>query len=566
MRSSEDRPVPHFIRRRVPSGFEDFVDADRYIDYQKVVEVALNPDDEMRNLQVALCYSLTSTRMDRRLVYGYRRSRDGELRANANWFTVAQWAVLTVGRNLRTRDLPHRTSALPEALRRRLTPAILNVRAADDRRIAAALSYGQVMVFASVYRALLKWSSFADSHPHAVGPGLFAAEDDLAADHDQEDAPELEGAGPAEAPDSEETNADAGASDSAGADHDATVEVPVQGLDEMVQSFLAEKQAAETKEHEADRAQRRVVKALAVQLGADPIRMDPDDPLQASEAFYEDVLDAITDRSGYQEELIYAFELYRRAAFTSPERREGSEERSRADLIFEATLRIAAVEQVILDEAVTMVVDQLPRHVAEQAEGRLATFAERSLRVPRRIAQVNASKRLTGLSVMARDLWARVMTDQIMVVAFPGETVRIGRDIRLRDWRKPFYAKDLEVLSSGAQALFDQFDRSLGDGRGAGAGDWRRYDDRMNFVSNLLRSRQQDASLFWQPFTEEDVDNVWRGVYPKRIGDPYEQAVRSPSFPIDEDGADLDTVSCDEVAVGRGAYDPEGDLFGETNR
>jgi hypothetical protein len=555
----------------VPSGLEDFVDADRYIDYQKVVEVALNPDDEIRNLQVALCYSLTSTRLDRRLVYGYRRSQDGELRANANWFTVAQWAVLTVGRNMRTRDLPHRTSVLPEALRRRLTPAVLNLRAADDRRIAAALSYGQVMVFASVYRALLKWSSFADSHPHAVGPGLFAPEDDAPQDPGPEDAPGLEGeeveaeAGLDDA-DSDEANAAAGSSNGAGAHDGATVEVPVAGLDAMVQSFLAEKHAAETKEHEEDRAQRRVVKALAVQLGADPIRMDPDDPLQASEGFYEDVLDAITDRSGYQEELIYAFELYRRAAFTSPERREGREERSRADLIFEATLRIAAVEQVILDEAVTMVVDQLPRHLAEQAEGRLATFAERSLRVPRRIAQVNASKRLTGLSVMARDLWARVMTDQIMVVAFPGETVRIGRDIRLRDWRKPFYAKDLEVLSSGAQALFDQFDRSLGDGRGASAGDWRRYDDRMNFVANLLRSRQQDASLFWQPFTEEDVDNVWRGAYPKRIGDPYEQAVRSPSFPIDEDGTDLDTVSCDEVAIGRGAYDPEGDLFGETNR
>ena len=75
---------------------------------------------------------------------------------NANWFTIAQWAVLTVGRNLRGGDAPHRASALPQAVRRRLTPAVLNLRSADDRRVAAALSYGQVMVFASVYHALLQ--------------------------------------------------------------------------------------------------------------------------------------------------------------------------------------------------------------------------------------------------------------------------------------------------------------------------------------------------------------------------------------------------------------------------
>ena len=81
---------------------------------------------------------------------------------NANWFTIAQWAVLTVGRNLRGGDSPHRASALPQAVRRRLTPAVLNLRSADDRRVAAALSYGQVMVFVSVYDALLRRPELAD--------------------------------------------------------------------------------------------------------------------------------------------------------------------------------------------------------------------------------------------------------------------------------------------------------------------------------------------------------------------------------------------------------------------
>jgi hypothetical protein len=547
------RPSPDFIERHVTAGFDDPLLGGRAIDFQKVVEVALNPDDEMRNLQVALCYSLTSARMDRRLVYGMP---DGETpRVNANWFSVAQWAVLTVGRNMRSSDLPHRTSDLPASLRRLLTPAILNTRAADDRRIATALSYGQVMVFASVYRALLKWSDFADGQPLEVGRGHFASAGEPDADP---------GEPPAEAPLPQADDAELETVPDGTDDGSVTVDAEaLRRVIERADSFFESQQAlaAQAAEREAqeDVARRRVVKGLASQLGADVSGIDPDAG-QPSADFYRDVLDAIADRAGYEQELVWAFELYRRAAYTAPERRAGTEDRTRADLIFEATLRIAAVEQVILDAAVTMVVEQMPRHLVGQAEGRLATFVERSLRVPRRIAQVDASRRLNGLAEAAKEIWARVMTDQVMVVAFPSETVRLGKDIGFRDWQRPFYAEELQVLSPSAQALFDQFDRSLGDGRGAGAGDWRRFDDRLNFVANLLRSRQQDASILWQPFSEEDIDRVWNGQRPSRLSDPYEQAVRTPT--VYE--SDLDTVSCDELAAGRGAYDPSLDKVGRT--
>jgi hypothetical protein len=178
-----------------------------------------------------------------------------------------------------------------------------------------------------------------------------------------------------------------------------------------------------------------------------------------------------------------------------------------------------------------MVINHVPEHLAHQLEGRLAVFAERSLRVPRRIAQVNASSRIAKGAAAARDMWARVMTDQILVLALPSETIRLGRDLPCRDWRKPFYAPALEQLSPEASELFDAYDRSLGDGRGAGAGDWRRWDDRLNFVANLMRSRHDDPSLFWQAFTNEDEDLIWRNRYPSRVVDPFEQAIRSPWFP-----------------------------------
>jgi hypothetical protein len=204
------------------------------------------------------------------------------------------------------------------------------------------------------------------------------------------------------------------------------------------------------------------------------------------------------------------------------------------------------------------VIDHLPNHLGHQLQGRAATFAERSLRVPRLIAQATTRARTANLTAVASEVWSRVMTDQVMVVALPTETIRLGRDIPSRDWRSPFYAPDLQRLSPEAKRLFDQYDRSLGDGRSAGAGDWRRFDDRMNFSVNLLRSRQQDSTLFWRPYTDEDVARVWTGAYPNRAADPFEQAIRSPSLIAapDQSTKDLDTMSCEEQPEGPATVRP----------
>ena len=203
-----------------------------------------------------------------------------------------------------------------------------------------------------------------------------------------------------------------------------------------------------------------------------------------------------------------------------------------ADLIFEANLRIAAVEQVILDDAVTLVIDHVPRHFTAEAEGRLVTFAERSLRVPRRIAQINSSRRIAGAAAVATDLWARVMTDQVMVVAFPAETIRLGRDIPRRDWRRPFYAPGLKKLSPSASALRPV--RPIARRRARG----RRR--RLATVRRPHELRRQPPAV---PAAGPHallaaVHRRGRGAgverwYPSRMADPFEQAVRRPWLPDD---------------------------------
>jgi hypothetical protein len=76
--------------------------------------------------------------------------------------------------------------------------------------------------------------------------------------------------------------------------------------------------------------------------------------------------------------------------------------------------------------------------------------------------------------------------------------------------------------------LVGAFDRSRAAGRGSGAWDWRRYDDRMNWAVTLVRSRQQDPSLFWAPYDEEDAARILAGRRPQSNGDPANFEVLAP--------------------------------------
>ena len=50
-------------------------------------------------------------------------------------------------------------------------------------------------------------------------------------------------------------------------------------------------------------------------------------------------------------------------------------------------------------------------------------------------------------------------------------------------------------------ALLAEYDRTGGTGIGSGAEDWAKLPQRMNYILNLFRSRQQDAALLRPPFT-----------------------------------------------------------------
>jgi hypothetical protein len=202
-------------------------------------------------------------------------------------------------------------------------------------------------------------------------------------------------------------------------------------------------------------------------------------------------------------------------------------------------LLITAVEQDVVDVVVRQVVDLVPSLASAALATRLSNWAEWLLGVPRQVAALQMPMWLAPKQRRASELWARFMTDQILIMNLPTETLRLGRDMPPLRSSRTYYPADLadlaEVEDLGDLGALDAvaredcaelhrrvsaFDRSRGDGRGTAAWDWRRYDDRMNWAVNLLRSRQQDPSLFWAPFGDEDRQRILNGRRPRTAGDP----------------------------------------------
>jgi len=108
---------------------------------------------------------------------------------------------------------------------------------------------------------------------------------------------------------------------------------------------------------------------------------------------------------------------------------------------------------------------------------------------------------------LATKLWERVATRFLMSLSLPGgQTLPLGRDIPRAHAAPTFLPAPLEDIPDPAELreLLAQYDRAHGDTDERTASvDWCQLEDRMNFIVNLFRSRQQDPALLEPPFTDE---------------------------------------------------------------
>jgi hypothetical protein len=217
-----------------------------------------------------------------------------------------------------------------------------------------------------------------------------------------------------------------------------------------------------------------------------------------------------------------------------------------------ATCLLTAAEQSVVNRALAVVIQSVPDRLLAGIERQMAKVVQRQQDVPSQIAAVKLLSRLASLQAPLQDAWARLMTDQLLVIVLPTEMLRLGRDVPLPNAVAPMFPSPLRNLQIQATVLDDyraerdffeikkkltilqsfvaSLDRS-NSGRGSAARDWRRFDDRMNWAISLFRSRQPDPTLFWPPYSVEDTIRIREGKLPNATGHPGQAGVNPPLDP-----------------------------------
>jgi hypothetical protein len=112
------------------------------------------------------------------------------------------------------------------------------------------------------------------------------------------------------------------------------------------------------------------------------------------------------------------------------------------------------------------------------------------------------------------DVWDSITTELLMTLRVPGATLRLFDDVPPGSGGVLFPTALATLTEVPPDSVFGTWDRTNGTGTPSGARDWAVLGQRMNYIVNLFRSRQQDASLADAPFSAEQLATMQAGTVP----------------------------------------------------
>lgn len=130
--------------------------------------------------------------------------------------------------------------------------------------------------------------------------------------------------------------------------------------------------------------------------------------------------------------------------------------------------------------------------------------------LPRTVADELLTLALPEMERIGRD----VITAEMMRLALPGETLDLAHDVPAGAGGHVFPDELVKLDLPELRSLVAVYDRTGGTGRHSGAHDWANLDDRMDYIVNLFRARQQQAALLGDPFSAEQVAAMQDGRVP----------------------------------------------------
>lgn len=101
---------------------------------------------------------------------------------------------------------------------------------------------------------------------------------------------------------------------------------------------------------------------------------------------------------------------------------------------------------------------------------------------------------LTPVVSEVQALVRSLVTESLMVLELPGETLRLGDDL---SGQFPLALQHIDLAA--ARRLLEKVDPTLDSLAGSSARNWADFPERMHFIADLFRSRQQTARLFEAP-------------------------------------------------------------------
>ena len=216
-------------------------------------------------------------------------------------------------------------------------------------------------------------------------------------------------------------------------------------------------------------------------------------------------------RDGGQDLLAAAFANYYQAIFER-------DPKKKAELILLANNQVGYHEQSRLQLPIVQSLNApIADLITKEAHQRAHELTSRHLHrwVDRQIDRI-----LKPFSAWLQEEWQSIVTSWFMHLQLPDDSsrpdkivtddscIKVGEDAPPSSEHFIFPPELAKLDNTELKALLYDLDNTPDSTAGSGANNWANLADRMNYLVDLFRTRQQDTLLYRQPFTDEQLSFI----------------------------------------------------------
>lgn len=110
--------------------------------------------------------------------------------------------------------------------------------------------------------------------------------------------------------------------------------------------------------------------------------------------------------------------------------------------------------------------------------------------------------------------WLKAATEFMMTLAVPGDLLRLGADVPGWPDGKAFPDALATIENPQLRRVLSQYDDNVDSLKGSARGHWDVLSDRMNYIIDLFRTNQQNATIWLPAFFDEQTESIYAGHVP----------------------------------------------------